>query len=127
MSLSILRFFCSKLKMKQDVQLFLNKDNSIIEFIHSGASKAIILQSDKLPCCIISANTERNTICIPFREYEYKVFPFSCIENDLETHSDLEIILKYGRELTDQKILESVNRYLKLELSLSDISEFLSL
>lgn len=52
------------------------------------------------------------------------------ILDDIETHSDLELILKYGRSISDEYILKKMNGVIKkeytfhLELEIDDLDNF---
>lgn len=47
------------------------------------------------------------------------------ILEDLETHDDLEIILKYGKRVSDSYLLGKVNKRLETNITIKDLDSFI--
>lgn len=129
MSIRLLRKFYSCIENKTS-SYGIRTNDFTIKYDDKNTNDITIYKTNKshisgAPSYIFNSSIVRNIILI-VTSNRLKSYPFNELRDDLYSHNELELILKYGREITDQKILESINKLVGLDLMLSDIEEFLS-
>lgn len=105
---------CSCYELKKDLFLtFYETDTLCLDNEHGSFISTIIdVYSDKIDLFDSSEEVSKKIL------------------DDIETHSDLELILKYGRSISDEYILKKMNDVIKkeytfhLELEINDLDNF---
>lgn len=117
-NLKILRKFNEfDVNCSEDIK-FSDKD-SYLRFSYYNLGSVFVYDEYSRPVYIYDIQREANTLILLDTSIKLDVL------RDIENYDDLELVLKYGREITDDHILRSLSNILGKEITIDFFSDFL--